>query len=93
MTKQTPISAAAQALYRSVFGAPPNDIVALNDDLALVETGEFGSDACPSGYKEILIRRSPMGWRVYAVIGRSRSADALQTAADMRSQLRRPLQT
>ena len=94
MTKQTPISAAAQALYRSVFGAPPHLVVELDNDMVLLETSEAtrSVEHCPSGYREVLMRRGAHGeWNVYPVAEPGRYAAALQAAADARAQISRSL--
>ena len=71
MTKQTPISAAAQALYRSVFGAPPHLVVELDNDMVLLETSEAtrSVEHCPSGLSRSTDapRRA---WRMERVSGR-----------------------
>ena len=79
------ICAAAQELYKGVFGVSPNDVIALKDDMVLLETSEatLSEDRCPSGYREVLMRRQNDDWAVYAVAEPGRHATALEQRAAM----------
>ena len=77
-----------------MFGVPPHHVVALDNEMVLLETGEAtrSEDDCPSGYLEVLMRRRAQNeWDVYPVAEPGRYAAALQTAADARAQPRAPL--
>ena len=87
------ICAAAQKLYKGVFGVPPNYVIALDEDMVLLETSEatLSEDRCPSGFREVLMRRRNDDWDVYAVEEPGRHATALQAVLQTRAERRVPL--